>query len=428
MVVENHDRNIKNVCFFLYLINYLTFCLINVNQVTKYNVSIELFLIIWGQILIFGMFGLDIISVLSTLTVSMLAPSAIFFYLGIGNGDISLGLVPINLHADIVNLYAYVFWGVLFSYLLDIKKYEKLMSMEPLIFSNQSVTLFNNLVALAFSIVAFPTFPTLSSSAVNLDRFQMLLPGHAWNQLVIVALLFNLPKIKQKGVLFTYLIVSVWFLAHGERADITGLVIGILIYVGMRNRLSVSKKISLFFGGALIFILLLIVGYERIEYKLPNMAELFENIATFSTLSDVSYLVNVSIDYVEKFGHTNGAILFSTIKSAIPLITVDNSFGSFIEQVFPNPGGEPIISGPLIDFGILGVSISAIVDALLFSFIVKRNSLLFRYEFLVLLCSIPRIVWYGRSFVFTSLIFFVPFMYFINTRIVKLSTISTIRK
>lgn len=422
MLIEHHDRSVKNIFFFLYLMNYLTFCLININQVTKYNVSIELLLIILGQMLIFGMFGLDIISVLSTLTISMLAPSAIFFYLGIGNGDISLGLVPINLHADIVSLYAYIFWGVLFSYLLDIKKFEKSMSIAPLMSSNKSATTFNNLVALIFSIVAFPTFPTLNSSTENLDRFQMLLPGHAWNQLVIVALLFNFPKIKQKSVLITYFMVSAWFLSHGERADITGLVIGILIYVGMRNRLSISRKISLFFSGSLIFILLLIVGYERIEHKLPNIAELFENVATFSTLSDVSYLVNVSIDYAERFGHANGAILLSTIKSAIPLITVNNSFGDFIEQVFPNPGGEPIISGPLIDFGILGVSISASVDALLFSFIVKRKNLLFRYEFLMLLCSIPRIVWYGRSFVFTSLIFFVPIMYFINTQIIKPST------
>ncbi len=44
----------------------------------------------------------------------------------------------------------------------------------------------------------------------------------------------------------------------------------------------------------------------------------------------------------------------------------------------------------------------------------SRKNKFFKKEFLVILCLIPRIVWYGRGYAYTSVLFFVPFLFLVD--------------
>ncbi|WP_404810803.1 hypothetical protein [Companilactobacillus jidongensis] len=198
-----------------------------------------------------------------------------------------------------------------------------------------------------------------------------------------------------------------------------GLLLGVLFYILMRQKKVFSKRnIIVAVVGLLSIILLNTIGYLRINGQVPNVALALKSVITTPTLSDVAYLCNASIDYVSRFSFTNGKILLSNIVSVIPFISTNGDFGSFISSVYSNPGGEPLIGEPLMDFGFIGIPIIAIFDFLILRLAVQFKNNFFRYEYMVLLFTVPRIVWYGRSFVYTSIIFFVPFMY-LTTSLLK---------
>lgn len=45
---------------------------------------------------------------------------------------------------------------------------------------------------------------------------------------------------------------------------------------------------------------------------------------------------------------------------------------------------------------------------------VQYKNLFFKYEFILMLSSIPRMVWYGRSYTYSSILFFVPILFIVN--------------
>lgn len=274
----------------------------------------------------------------------------------------------------------------------------------------------NNLIGIVFTIVAFPRLGFDNSST----RFDMLLPGHAWNQLAIVALLFNLPYLKtKKSVQLTYLFVISWFLIDGERADITGLILGLLVFYLMKKaqqKTKISfKQYLLSFLFLLIFVgLLNIIVSLRQNNQSMEFSDLIRGVLITPTTADVGYLYNVSIDFFKKFGLLNGKIFISNLQSIIPLADPVGFDKIIISANYANPGGEPLFAEPIMDFGMKGIFFIPILDFLIFYFFVSRKNIFLKKEFLVILCLIPRIVWYGRGYAYTSVLFFVPFLFLVD--------------
>lgn len=90
-----------------------------------------------------------------------------------------------------------------------------------------------------------------------------------------------------------------------------------------------------------------------------------------------------------------------------------------MSSLYPYPGGEPWLAQPLLDWGKVGLFFTPFIDLLLLKMITLKNNSFFKLEYLAFLCLVPRAVWYGRSYTFITLIFFVPFMYLINKMITK---------
>ena len=141
----------------------------------------------------------------------------------------------------------------------------------------------------------------------------------------------------------------------------------------------------------------------------------------FRSISDVSYIFNVVIAYSKSFSKLNGSLFLTNIFSIIPLYNND-LFGTLMSSVYPYPGGEPWLAQPLLDWGKIGLIFSPIIDLCLLKVITLKDNRFFKMEYLAFLCLVPRAVWYGRSYTFTTLIFFVPIMYLINKLIISFNS------
>lgn len=403
--------NIYYLFFMIFYSIYFTFSnLIIDNKDTK--TLINLFLIILLQILIGFIFKLDFIFFITFLTTFLLLPLSMVYYNLINKslGDLTLGIVQIHMYEDTLYVFIFIMTISLFSTIFNFNfKENKILSLDGLKLSDLSIS-FNNWIIIIFSVVAFPR---LQISTDN--RFDMLLPGHAWNQLVIVAIIFNLPYIlKRKSVFFSVMFAFFWYSMNGERADISGLMLGALILVLMSKKIKKSTKIFILSIFFLLVLMLITIGTLRISGQRYGFIQTVLSIATFSTVSDISYVMNMTVDSIQNYGYTGGKLLLSIISYAIPFTSRD-TVSSYINQHYPNPGGIPIISIAIMDGGGKFIAFYSFIYSLLLSTLTKfYNNKFIKYEFLILLFSIPRLSWYGINYVFPSLIFFVPFMYLSN--------------
>lgn len=367
-------------------------------------------------VMIFIYNGIDLLSLMSFLVNVLLIPIFIQYVTNQSYGLLELNLIPLHLKLMILGIFLFNITVLFLSIVTEFKKNElELLSLNKKVKKNSWSIYFCNITAIIFSFVSFPRgFSQVSGN----ERFQMLLPGHAWNQLVIVALIFNLRYVrKYKSVQLTYLLCIMWFLFHGERADIAGLVLGIICYWVMKQgKILTLKNLGILLVGLSIVVILNLVGNIRIG--LTNRS-LLTSLLTTPTISDVAYLYNTAIDYSLSFAHTHGQIFVQNLLSAIPFYNSAADFSSIISLSYNNPGGEPFLAEPIMDFGMWSVPVMVSLDILFYRAVIVFKNDFFKYEYLLLLFAVPRIVWYGRSFVYTSVLFFVPLMFLITSILYK---------
>lgn len=412
--LNTHKNKTRNLFFFIF--HFLFFLFFN-SLVTDKNLKIIglLILIVVFQTFIFYLFNFDFVFFVTFFMSYLLMPLTLVYFnlLSKSIGLISLNLIPIHIEKCIIYVYIFIFTFSIVSYVFNFQIHERIiLNKKSIPLSNLTITI-NNLIVVFSTIIAFPRLSLSVSNAS--DRFRMLLPGHAWNQLAIVAIVFNLPYIrKKKSVMMSTLFAITWFSLNGERADISGLILGIFILSLLSEK--ISKRYKKFFVLTLFVavIILITIGNIRIQGGNINIYGSLQDIATFSTVSDISYLLNVCVDYTYVVGHTGGKMILELISYVVPF-TNRGGLSLFINSFYANPGGTPLIGPAIMDFGTIGILIYTSIQSMLVTFLAfHKNSNILRYELIVLICLIPRICWYGINFAFPSLVFFVPIVYFIN--------------
>lgn len=411
-------KNKKIVSIILILIGSGLFFL-NVKGIYSENnssIKIVFLLNILVWIISIYLLKIDLISIVIFCINALLFPIMIQYYTGKSYGILQQNLFPIHIGEILTFTYLYCVTFLIWAIIFNFKRSESVIShVQVNDYSTLNIA-FNNLVAIIFAIVAFPRLGLVTN---GMNRFEMLLPGHAWNQLAIVGLLFNLPYLtKRVSVKLTYFFVIFWFLLNGERADITGLILGLICYYFVKNKDIKLFKCFCFFLVSILFLILLNVIVILRNHGQLTLNNAITSIIVTPTLSDVSYLYNVSIDFWQKYGILHGQIFKSDLISIIPF-TTPQGFDSIIRYNYFSPGGEPFLSQPLMDWGIVGLIIRSFLDCLLFKLITIPKNSFFKLEFITILCSVPRMVWYGRSYLFSSLFFFIPIIYIINRVIDK---------
>lgn len=417
--------NKKHIYSLLSLVLIGIVFLFNLNGLMNYNA----FALRCGLLLTLGLIlvsyivlGLELITYIIFCIEMLLAPLTIQFYTGKSYGLLSKNIVQLYYPQFVVYTFLYCIMFLSVNIFFQYSKYEEqLIHIKYLDYSDLNVY-FNNFIAIIFTIVAFPR---LSLNVASTERFSMLLPGHAWNQLAIIALIFNLPHLKDRwSVKLVYLFTIMWFLFNGERADITGLILGISVYSLLKNKEKIKhinflKKVMYALIIVLFILFLNYLAFLRNGQKISFVNNI-RNILVTPTTSDVAYIFNVVIDYVNKFPLTNGEIFKQNLLSIIPFYN-NSFFGNLVSASYPYPGGEPWLAQPLLDWGILGLVIGSLLDFIILRLITLKSNTFFKMEYIAMLCLVPRAVWYGRSYTFTTLVFFVPMMYLMNRFIFKYS-------
>lgn len=410
-----HKRMLSGIILILLIVLFccnITFLF----KLDKYAIIFSYIMIVLIICTVFYTNGIDMMLLFLFCSDYILVPIIIQYLTGSSYGLLQQGKV--YLYIPEILTFAFIYNAVIATLNLTFDFHDKeiaLLEVKDYKLTDVAIQV-NNLIGIVFTIVAFPRLGFDNSST----RFDMLLPGHAWNQLAIVALLFNISYLKTKrSVQFTYLFVIAWFLIDGERADITGLILGFIVFYLM-NRAQRKKGISLKQYIMSFLFLILFVGLLNVIVSLRQnnqsmgISDLVQGLLITPTTADVGYLYNVSIDFLKKFGPLNGEIFIANLQSIVPLAEPMGFDKIITSASYANPGGEPLFAEPIIDFGMKGIFLIPILDFLIFYFFVRLKNVFFKKEFLVILCLIPRIVWYGRGYAYTSVLFFVPFLFFID--------------
>lgn len=315
------------------------------------------------------------------------------------------------LYAKEIYTYVSVFLFLLFTFITftRILKKEKSLYKTNFYISNKILYTFCA-GAIIFSIVAFPRLPFISSSR---PRFEMLLPGGAWNHLALVFLIAISCRYKNSWCArLTGCFVCFWFLGNGERVDILGYVVGVMLFFLNRHKLKKLHYIQLIFVACIGIIILNFIGDVRSNSN-NGLSGLIYEFVVQKTATDIAYVFNCCIHYSQNnllYGSTYSYYLLN----AFPILNAENQVMKILEG-FASPGGEYLLCEPLINFGFIGIIVTTIAEFSFLSLIFSSRDKYFKYIAIFVIFTQFRIIWYGRSYIETAIIYFIPFLILIKS-------------
>ncbi len=277
------------------------------------------------------------------------------------------------------------------------------------------------ILAIIFSIIAFPT---LNFNLSSETRFQALLPGNAWNHMAIISLIFAIPKFKQSIIVkVSYLFCILWFLLHGERVDMIGLMLATIIMLIVNGKDTAEKILSFknikyYIVAFIIVVILVYIGEYRNGNTEIGLSEIYKKILVQNTAADVGYVYNSSILYVEDNGFLYGKSYLLYLLKLIPFISVaEYDVVAILQNMYYTAGGILILSEPYMNFGIIGVIVFALLEFGIINIIVKRKKDYNFFLYLFLLATQFRVTWYGIVYIEKGIVYIIPIMYLLYIKI-----------
>lgn len=356
---------------------------------------------------------LSLFSLKSLIINYILFPLLYQYIYGESYGLLELNASSIHYPMILLSIFLYNITTFLFLNLSEFKK-EELRKLQITYKLKDTSVLVLCIFTIICCIIAFPTIPFSYNAA---HRFDALLPGNAWNHIVLICLIFLLGNLKtNKTVVFTYLFSCFWFLSHYERVDMLGLIsLLLLIYFAKKNiKLHIVKVIKMSAIVIILFIIMINVGYNRGGYKADNI---LKNIFVQSTAADIAYVYNISLDYNMNNDLLYGNSYKQLIIESIPLLNYKNSIPRILEAEYVFPGGEYLLSAPVMNFGLIFVPIFTIIENFILLKIIKSKNNYLYIVYLFIVASSFRINWYGLTYIETGLLYIIPLLLFIYRNI-----------
>lgn len=400
------NKLLKNLPLFIINFFIIVFYLLfrNYNIILIGNIVLTFFIVLKSKFSLFSIKAILIIYVLIAI--------AFQYNTGISYGLLQMDLYPLKYGIINVSIYLYLIILYFFITNTDILDSER-KKINKKVFNNNFFIFICCITAIAFSIVAFPSLNFTFGSGV---RFNSLLPGNAWNHVVVISLIMILPNLKDnKLVKLTYLFCIFWFLIHSERVDMIGVIF--LVFVYFSNKIDIKKlnkklkninKIILLILIVLVFV---IIGEVRSGRKIDLSFEyLCNKILIQNTAADVGYVYNVSIIETENNGYNYGETYLNYIYEIIPFIKSNYDASSYLRSNYSTAGGIFILSEPYMAFGLIGVIIFAIIEFIILNIILKKDGNYTYYIYLYLLATPFRVCWYGLVYIEKGIIYIIPLM------------------
>lgn len=346
---------------------------------------------------------LSLFSLKSLISFYVLIPVLFQHFTGESYGVLQFSKLSLETGKINVIIYIYILVNYLFitnTNVLDhekrvIKNLENLKGVPVIIFS---------MLAIILIIVYYP--PKILS---NGDRFYHLLPGDFWNHLSVIFLIFLLPSLKRnKLVLFPWLFVIAWCFLKKERVDAIGLLFLLLIVMYKKKMVSKNVLIILTFVSVCF---LAIMGITRIGDSINSFDELIKTILIQSTSSDIAYILNISIHYVDDYGLQFGQTYFNYFYELLPIGTSSYDASLILNNAYGHPGGIHLLSEPYMNFGFIGVIIYSIFEGLILNWLLKKKNKIVIVYYCFFVVSSFRYCWYGIRYLETGIVYLIPLAY-----------------
>jgi hypothetical protein len=322
-----------------------------------------------------------------------------------------------DLHYFEINLFIMIYniLTLFFIYKFNLEKKEMILIRSIDHRNSKNAVLFCSIVAIVCTLLLFPSLPF--NFEVSGARLSAVLPGQAWNHFVIVALIYMVNDLKYSNLArFTYAFCIFWFLTHYERVDIVGLIVMLFIVLITQkfSHINLKKIFKITAITIALIVLLNLIGDIRgnAAYNF-SIGDALENLIVQNTASDLGYVFNVSIEYYKNNPPLLGSSYITYIIKLLPFMSNNSTVASILNATYGTPGGEYILSEPLMNFGIKGIIIFTFAEFSIYKYLLKKPTKARFIIYLLLICSAFRTSWYGIYYIERALVLFIPFLYIV---------------
>ena len=279
-------------------------------------------------------------------------------------------------------------------------------------------TWFFSALAIVSAIIYLPDLPGKAYQ----DLSPSLLPGNAWNSVVVISYFFVLMGVKNSAIRkFALLFVPFWLLSHYARVDILGLLLILYLLLTATKRAGVLKSkfslknVVLIAGGLLVFSYLGLVRHTGLIFDVEAIWDSVSILINYPTVQDLVYSTAAAIEVTHTYG--NYYTLIDYIPQLIPSffgIEAQNPQAAhLVASLIHTNYGLFIYGEYYMNFEIMGLIVAPFVTyAVLFvpAFLLKKFfgnfGMALGYYWIVL--TIARVFWYGYIYYIKPLIIIMP--------------------
>lgn len=299
------------------------------------------------------------------------------------------GILAINMDTfspEIVNyaFYSYVIGFLLFEWTLFPCRNE--------VYTVQSIKCDNGTKVILFMLLCLSCIPILNIHEEN-AVFKSATFYLVFASLLLLVRCGYLLKLGMLSVAF-FLIIN------GERVD--SIFIIILIYVLRGNSIKKEKYdlLFLFCAGTLFFILLIVVGFTRVDGDF-NLELILSAIYSQRTVTDVVYVYLTGVSYVFENSYYP-EVLYNLFGGLLPGetsgVTSIYQYSNKLRDYMYNPGGGMFFTEGMLLMGGGGVALYLLIYGIIIRYLFGKQKGISRVLFILILVMQCRIVWYGMIF------------------------------
>ena len=328
------------------------------------------------------------------------------------------------------SLFFYYIWSILL--LLNNKSFKK-YDMEVLkYFSANSASLlstwFFSGVAIISALIYLPDLPGKSYNQLS----DSLLPGNAWNSVVVISYFFVIIGSKDSHFRrIALFFVPFWLLTHFARVDILGLILIMYIILAntKRGKLFKSKlnfkKVAFIAIGLIVFSYLGLVRHSGLIFDAAAISDSIKNLINYPTVQDIIYSTAAAIEVTHESG--SYYTLINYIPQLIPSFFGTPSEGAayIVAHAIHTNYGLLIYGEYYLNYKIIGVIAAPFITYLVVFLpanILKKlfGNFGFAFGYYLIVTSMPRIFWYGYIYYLKPLVLIVPVFIIVHLIITSL--------
>lgn len=279
-------------------------------------------------------------------------------------------------------------------------------------------TWFFSFLTIVSSIIYLPDLPGKAYHALS----PSLLPGNAWNSVVVVSYFFVLMGVKGSAIRkFAILFVPFWLLSHYARVDILGLLLILYLLLTATKRAGVIKskfsfkKAALIVSGLLVFSYLGLVRHSGLVFDVEAILDSLFILINYPTVQDLVYSTAAAIEVTHAYGNYHTLIdyipqlipSFFGIEAQSPQAAhlvaslIHTNYGLFIYgEFYLNYEMIGLILAPFVTYAVIFVP-AVVMKKFLGNFGVALG-----YYWIVL--TIARVFWYGYIYYIKPLVIILP--------------------